>query len=100
MGIVSQFVRAWIGLNVSEAELLIKSPSVGRWDWVVVVRGASGIVLKSCPADGAAIGSAFANPVSRHTCMIVFIEPHPAVQRVENQTEIEPGRREDSGVGP
>ena len=57
---------------------------MGRRDLIIVVRGV--IVLESCPADGAAMGSAFANPVSRHTCVIVFFYHIP--QSCESRIEL------------
>ena len=79
---------------MSEARLVIKSPSVGRRDLIIVVRGV--IVLESCPADGAAMEGLRQSCEQTHVVFVYHI-PQSCESRIE--PEIDPGRREESGVG-
>jgi hypothetical protein len=91
-----------LGLSrTCERESFLESPSVGRWDLIIVARRAMVAAPESWLTERPAIAGTSAKHVSRRTYTTVLCD-HIACSssfRIEDRTEIDAGHRKKAGSG-
>jgi hypothetical protein len=100
VAIVSLYVRAWIGLNVYEANFLVNGPSVEWRDLIIVVRRPLVTVLAVSPCGWSSPKKRVCQSHQQTQVHDHFLRPYPIVLLVENRLETIAGHREESGAGP